>query len=268
MTAIGTVAAVVVAGIRGEWAELTASASDGLVELQDLLVSGPLPIDEEQLEQARSAVLDSLSGEQARTGAVEGAAIAIETLAGVILAVVILYFLLKDGSRIWSFLLVGATVAGILAALVALVASGPIVAPIVVVVVIVVNQIEGDVLAPMVLGRALSLHPGHPPRADRRDDPRRSDRCAAGRPRGSGGLGRDQGLERRCSRGTPRRGARRPGAFPRPSLTRGRQDRHRRGCGQAVAALPLGALRADERSVVWLSRWIPGRSRRPIRWSS
>ncbi len=43
MTAIGTVAAVVVAGIRGEWAELTASASDGLVELQDLLVSGPLP---------------------------------------------------------------------------------------------------------------------------------------------------------------------------------------------------------------------------------
>jgi len=55
--------------------------------------------------------------------------------------------------------LVGATVAGILAALIALVASGPLVALIVIGVVIAVNQIEGDVLAPIVLGRALSLHP-------------------------------------------------------------------------------------------------------------
>ena len=55
--------------------------------------------------------------------------------------------------------LVGATVAGILAALVALVANGPVVALIVVAIVIVVNQLEGDFLQPVVMGQSLKLHP-------------------------------------------------------------------------------------------------------------
>jgi predicted PurR-regulated permease PerM len=55
--------------------------------------------------------------------------------------------------------LVGATVAGILAALVALVAVGPVEALIVVGIVVVVNQLEGDFLQPIVMGRTLSLHP-------------------------------------------------------------------------------------------------------------
>ncbi|UOQ58307.1 AI-2E family transporter [Leucobacter allii] len=54
--------------------------------------------------------------------------------------------------------IVGATVAGILAALVALVANGPINAIIVVGVVIVVNQLEGNFLQPVLMGRALKLH--------------------------------------------------------------------------------------------------------------
>lgn len=55
--------------------------------------------------------------------------------------------------------LVGATLAGILAALVALVAVGPLEALIVVVIVIAVNQLEGDFLQPVVMGRVLRLHP-------------------------------------------------------------------------------------------------------------
>ena len=55
--------------------------------------------------------------------------------------------------------LVGATVAGALAALIALVGNGPLTALIVVGVVIAVNQLEGDLLAPVVLGRSLNLHP-------------------------------------------------------------------------------------------------------------
>ncbi|GEK22590.1 AI-2E family transporter [Cellulomonas xylanilytica] len=55
--------------------------------------------------------------------------------------------------------LVGATVAGILAALVALVAVGPVEALIVVAIVVVVNQLEGDFLQPIVMGRTLRLHP-------------------------------------------------------------------------------------------------------------
>ncbi|MFC8796097.1 AI-2E family transporter [Promicromonospora sp. NPDC057138] len=55
--------------------------------------------------------------------------------------------------------LVGATVAGILAALVTLVAVGPVEALIVVAIVVAVNQLEGDFLQPIVMGRTLRLHP-------------------------------------------------------------------------------------------------------------
>src|SRR5699024_3596018 len=55
--------------------------------------------------------------------------------------------------------LVGATLAGVLAALVALVSSGLGSALAVTAVVIVVNQLEGNFLQPVVMGRTLKLHP-------------------------------------------------------------------------------------------------------------
>lgn len=55
--------------------------------------------------------------------------------------------------------IVGATLAGILAALVALVANGPLSAVLVVGVVVLVNQLEGNFLQPVLMGRALKLHP-------------------------------------------------------------------------------------------------------------
>ncbi|KAB1658108.1 AI-2E family transporter [Pseudoclavibacter sp. CFCC 11306] len=55
--------------------------------------------------------------------------------------------------------IVGATLAGGLAALVALVANGPVAALIVIAIVIVVNQLEGNLLQPVVMGRTLKLHP-------------------------------------------------------------------------------------------------------------
>jgi predicted PurR-regulated permease PerM len=55
--------------------------------------------------------------------------------------------------------LVGATAAGALAALVALVANGPFVALMVILAVVVVNQLEGNFLQPVVMGRSLSIHP-------------------------------------------------------------------------------------------------------------
>jgi len=54
--------------------------------------------------------------------------------------------------------LVGATAAGILAALVALVALGPVKALIVVGIVVLVNQLEGNFLQPVLMGRTLKLH--------------------------------------------------------------------------------------------------------------
>lgn len=54
--------------------------------------------------------------------------------------------------------IVGATLAGAIAALVALVANGPLNAVLVVIVVIAVNQLEGNLLQPVLMGRALKLH--------------------------------------------------------------------------------------------------------------
>lgn len=54
---------------------------------------------------------------------------------------------------------VGSALAGSVAVLVALVTEGPVTAALVLVAVVVVQQVEGDVLAPVVFGRALSLHP-------------------------------------------------------------------------------------------------------------
>ena len=55
--------------------------------------------------------------------------------------------------------IIGAVVTGALAALVALVTNGPTAAIIVVVLVLVVQQLEGNVLQPILVGRTLDLHP-------------------------------------------------------------------------------------------------------------
>jgi len=55
--------------------------------------------------------------------------------------------------------LIGATLAGVVAALVALVTNGPVVALIVVAIVVAVNQLEGDLLQPIVMSQSLKLHP-------------------------------------------------------------------------------------------------------------
>lgn len=55
--------------------------------------------------------------------------------------------------------LIGATLAGIVAALVALVTNGPVVALVVVGIVVLINQLEGDLLQPIVMSQSLKLHP-------------------------------------------------------------------------------------------------------------
>jgi putative heme transporter len=57
------------------------------------------------------------------------------------------------------FPIVGAVTAGALAALVALVSNGPVTALVVVGVTVLVQQLEGNLLQPVVMGRTLDLHP-------------------------------------------------------------------------------------------------------------
>ena len=216
----------VVRAVINQWDELADSAVDGLAELRDLVSVLPFEITDEQITEAQDAVQGLLASDAVGAGAAAGLSQTADFVAGFFIMVVVLFFFLKDGPRIWEFLLrpfegeryqrglrvgdrtvqtlggyvrgtaiiaavdavgigiglaivgvplviplsvlvfllafvplVGATVAGILAALVALVALGPIQALIVVVIVVVVNQIEGDLLQPVVMGRSLRLHP-------------------------------------------------------------------------------------------------------------
>jgi predicted PurR-regulated permease PerM len=219
------VSTVIYFSVRNQWGELAQQATSGLDELEQFLLTGPVPIEQEQLNEAREGLIQFATSSQVRSGAITGLSVVTEFITGATLMVVILFFFLKDGAKIWNFFLrpftgqreaklrrvgsrtlevlggyvrgtaivalvdtvaigaalvilqvplafplaivvfmtafiplVGATVAGILAALVALVANGPVVALIVVAVVVAVNQLEGDLLQPVVMGKSLQLH--------------------------------------------------------------------------------------------------------------
>ncbi|RJT74887.1 AI-2E family transporter [Arthrobacter cheniae] len=221
----GMVTAIVVAVI-GQAGELARQAIEGFDQVYVFLQSGPLPIDDARIQQLRGAAVDFATSSTAGASAVTGISVIGNFLTGALLMAVILFFFLKDGEKIWAFVLrafkgprlvkvrlvghdslavlggyvrgtaivalvdavfiglaliilnvplalpltavvfvgafiplVGATLAGVLAALIALVANGPIAALIVIIVVIVVNQLEGNFLQPVVMGRTLSVHP-------------------------------------------------------------------------------------------------------------
>lgn len=216
---------LIVWAVQDQWDELSSQAQDGFVQVLDWVKTLPFAPDAEQIAQWRDAVIDFLTSSQFGSGALAGVGAVTSFVTGLVLMVVVLFFFLKDGPRIWRFVLrpfngealararragdktvatlgsyvrgtaavaavdaigigigllilqvplavplavlvfvlafiplVGATVAGILAALVALVANGPLSAVLVVGVVILVNQLEGNFLQPVLMGRTLKLH--------------------------------------------------------------------------------------------------------------
>lgn len=216
----------VVRAVVDQWDELADQAVQGFGQLQDGLTALPVQISEEQLADARETVTGFLTSSSFGASAAAGFSATANFLTGFFLMVVVLFFFLKDGPKIWEFLLrpfegehyarakrvgdrtvttlggyvrgtaivaavdaigigiglaivgvplaiplsvlvfllafiplVGATLAGILAALVTLVANGWVDALIVVAIVVAVNQLEGDLLQPVVMGRSLRLHP-------------------------------------------------------------------------------------------------------------
>ncbi|WP_448809034.1 AI-2E family transporter [Agromyces bauzanensis] len=223
---LGGIVTAIVFAVRSQWSELVDSATQGFDDLLGWVETLPIPIDQQQIDDARNSIIDFVTSAQFGQTALTGVSRATEFVTGLVLMLVVLFFFLKDGDKIWAFFLrpfhgdrlergrrvgvtsvrvlggyvrgtaivafvdaffiglglvilqvplalplavivfltsfipiVGATLAGILAALVALVANGPVVALIVVAIVIVVNQIEGDLLQPVVMAQSLKLHP-------------------------------------------------------------------------------------------------------------
>jgi predicted PurR-regulated permease PerM len=222
------VVALVVPPVVDRFADLEVGFTGGIDEIQEWLAESPLPLSSEQVAEAidraqrqLSESFDAIAGQ-----VVSGAVLVVEALAGLLLAVVVLFFLLKDGERIWEWLVglapparradadaigqrawaalagfmrgqtlvalfdalligaalaiigvplvmplavltffgayvpvLGATVAGLLAVLVALVSNGVVAAAAVLAAILLVQQLEGNVFGPVVVGRAVHAHP-------------------------------------------------------------------------------------------------------------
>ena len=223
--------AVIVAGLvalmapafADQFGDLGGEIDGGIAEIEEWLADGPLGIEDVDLRAAADRLVEQ-AGSGGSGQLVQGATLLAEVIAGVLLAIVMTFFFVKDGSVLTSsalaafserrrdrarraadaawttigryvrgtvivgqcrrhriglaiigvplvlplaaltalsafFPLVGAVVAGAIAALVALVSEGFGPALAVVVLVVIVQQIEGDVLSPLVLGKSLRLHP-------------------------------------------------------------------------------------------------------------
>jgi predicted PurR-regulated permease PerM len=223
---IGTLTLVVNEFIQGA-PELSKKSSEGVRQIQDWLKTGPLHLSDNQLDRYINEAQAWINNTQRFTsGAVSTAATLAEVLTGIVLVLFATFFFLRDGNRIWRFLvrllpvaarwkiddagraswetlvayvratvlvafidavgigvflvafdipfafplaalvflgafipIVGATLSGGVAVLVALVDSGPVTALIILGVVIGVQQVEGHVLQPLIMGRAVAIHP-------------------------------------------------------------------------------------------------------------
>jgi len=222
---LGGIVWLIVWAVQNQWSELYAKAEQGFQSVVAWVSDLPIAIDQAQIDEWVDTVTDFVTSAQFGSGALAGVGAVANFVTGLVLLLVMLFFFLKDGPRMWAFLLrpfrgenyeravrigdktvqtlgsyirgtatvaavdavgiligllilqvplaiplavlvfllafipiVGATVAGILAALVALVANGWVVALIVVGVVVLVNQLEGNFLQPFLMGRSMKLH--------------------------------------------------------------------------------------------------------------
>ncbi|MEV4635960.1 AI-2E family transporter [Actinoplanes sp. NPDC049548] len=223
----GTLTLVVTQFIDG-LPQLTVKASAGIRQIQDWARTGPLHLKQDQLDQAIDSAqswINLNTSQLTETGFATATTLA-EVLTGALLVLFATFFFLRDGRKIWRFLvrlfpvnarwslsdagdaswatlgsyvratvlvafidatgiglalvildvpfafplaalvflgafipIVGATVSGVVAVLVALVDQGWIVALIVLGAVILVQQVEGHILQPLIMGRAVAIHP-------------------------------------------------------------------------------------------------------------
>jgi predicted PurR-regulated permease PerM len=102
---VGGVVTLIVFAVRGQWASLGESAAQGIDDLRDLVTQLPFDIDQSQIDEARDTAVGFLTSSQFGSGALAGVSAAGEIITGAVLMFVILFFFIKDGPAIWSFLL-------------------------------------------------------------------------------------------------------------------------------------------------------------------
>jgi predicted PurR-regulated permease PerM len=229
LTAFGMLIAAIAPSVADQVTELADQASAGLQDVQEWLQGPPFNLGEDQIGNAVDSAINSIQGNAQNIAgyAVTGVSAVGNGLINLVLALVLCFFFLKDGTRwvpwlsaqtgpraarhvaalsykTWSTLsefirqqalvgfvdaffigiglwildvplvlplailtffaafipIIGAVVAGAFAVLIALVDQGVTTAIIVLVIVLLVQQIEGNVLQPIIQGRGFNLHAG------------------------------------------------------------------------------------------------------------
>lgn len=215
----------IVTSIVGQWDTLSQKAQEGFAQVQGWAKGLPFQIDQAQIDEWIKKGGEFVTSSQFGSGALSGLSAAGNFFAGTATLLVVLFFFLKDGDKIWGFFLswiperhrptwnraairasgtfggyargttivaavdalgigivmavvgvplwfplailvflggyipmVGAAVAGVLSVLVTLVSTGVWQAVAVAIGTIVVQQLEGNLLQPLVMGNALRLH--------------------------------------------------------------------------------------------------------------
>jgi predicted PurR-regulated permease PerM len=225
---VAGVLTLVVTEFVNSWTDLSQNAQQGIHQIQDWFKGGPLHLSDHQLDSVLNAAQQWLTDHRSSltTTAFSTAGTVVDVLASLFLVLFTTFFFLRDGRRIWRFLvsllpraareplgeageqswhtltayvratvlvafidatgigiglvilrvelalalaalvflgafipIVGATLSGTVAVLIALVTRGPVTALLVIAAVIGVQQLEGHVLQPMIMGRAVAIHP-------------------------------------------------------------------------------------------------------------
>jgi predicted PurR-regulated permease PerM len=216
--------ALIIPGVLSQSDDLFTNLEDGAGQAVSVLE--PLGVGRADVDRAIDEALSSVQGEAVANEVLTGAVLLTKWAAAVILIVVLTFFFVKDGNRLWDWMLelfhedrqpmlrevgarswgalsayvqgvflvatidavligaallivgvpvamplivltfvgaffpvVGAFVAGAAAVLVALVANGLGAALVILAVIVAVQQLEGNVFYPVVVGRRLQLHP-------------------------------------------------------------------------------------------------------------
>lgn len=102
---LGGVLTAVVYAVVHQWDDLADQAVAGFGELQDSLDGLPFEVSEQQLTDLQSSVGDFLTSSSFGSSAIAGFSAGANFVTGLVLMIVVLFFFLKDGPRIWEFLL-------------------------------------------------------------------------------------------------------------------------------------------------------------------
>ncbi|BDI22354.1 AI-2E family transporter [Herbiconiux sp. L3-i23] len=101
----GGIVTAIVFAVRGQWDSLVDAAVQGYNDLHDYLVGLGLPLEQIDWEAVLPQVQNFVTSSQFGTGALAGVSAFTNFVTGFVLFIVVLFFFLKDGDRIWAFLL-------------------------------------------------------------------------------------------------------------------------------------------------------------------